>query len=120
MAILVSNEEQLNKSVLNLNKEVEYKSNLQEEIMRLTDDKHRLNNKVAELQSILKTSDDEIKNLNNDCNISVQKNNANLKFLGMSIIVLNYKAQDRNCMLMRSSLQRWNKQAHYEKKLDIT
>lgn len=86
--------------------------------MRLTTEKQKLNFKCEDIAKLLGKKDEEIKNLDKACRLSMNQTKANSKFLGASIIMKSLKVGHGSCNNIRNAIKYWHSQMCYQRKMD--
>jgi len=99
--------ENINKSIMNYNKEHTMKNSLQEELLRICEEKKKLQLQLEDAHRTISKKEIEIVTLDKACKFSMNQNTTNNKFLGMAIIMKSLNSARVNQTQIRKAIKVW-------------
>jgi len=96
------------------------KNSLQEELIRICEEKKRLQLQLEEANRSISKRELEINTLDKACKLSMNQNKTNNKFLGMAIIMKSLNSARANQHQIRNALRVWSNCSLFGKKMDET
>jgi len=90
--IKIKNSHIINNHIVNSEKETQNRNDLQEEILRINVEKHKLQIQVDDLEKNLEKKSNQVGNLDETVKVCLSQNKANQKFLSASILMQNCRS----------------------------
>lgn len=92
---------------MNYNKEHTMKNSLQEELLRIFEEKKKLQLQLEDAHRSISKKEIEIVTLDKACKFSMNQNTTNNKFLGMAIIMKSLNSARVNQTQIRKAIKVW-------------